>query len=1251
MRKAKLKFVGGSSRDVSSRRRQSSSRQRNAHVDLPAAFLTDNLESDGILPTDYAGSDAALLRESYDGHSNNDNSLTLATEVDSSQTSARGVYSVLVAQPVHNVHDGSHVPRIIDHDRNETEDLRIRETSPLTDYDHRNLSVNISAHTAVPGSTARTHNQYHRDNQQLLHNLSNLDVSPHLRPSGGISIQGSFQHEVILTSVDCSGDEDINNSPPPQQPPFTISTTTAEAAVMGRDGPISHTVAGTRQYHSPSPTTTQIEDDEAVLPNAADQSFNTAGVSGFFSAWSQWLSGSGGTTSPPQQQLVLPLPSVTPTTHGRVSRSNYDRIVESSTRRQPPRAVPSAVNDDTDLQDETNTHIHYNNSGSNNTGDDENAQLVNSLQSASAQQQGLETRGSSYRTTQRGFWSRAFSGRSNPQSRNVERSESMTRAPPIRSDSHAAIGNHNAHHASHTGTTPRGIGSFVFGRGAATYGFVGTAYGEAADSAVELESIVISSHNRDARRSSSSGNTAADLSASALAAATYGPLVYEATTVDTNSNMGAAASMGAHNSSTAGGIGSDDDIGVVGDDTEVPSVNIADRRGVMETVRGYVGALWWGRAPIAFSRVVQSSEEDITLPDRGTRSRSRTATTMTGERSRATVVELDALTAASSQNDNDDSNRQHNSDNGTLSHDVNNEDSDHGSTYWSHQYSWLRDFCSSSMQYSRGAGLRARAVELLQQSGDALKSMAGSICRGSSEDPADDPTCQQLLLAIGIIGFFPVLFCFGTILYCLTPKEHSLSRRWGVLNVGFATLWLVWAIVSFARAPATERERVVLLGASHHFFDDEVYGGSSGEIFRRASKVLNDDGESLWIRTSDIGFDFKGADFKDHWDNFTPNVSLVSNLQPHHQSSNANQRRNILLDASAFAEGGAAAATVPESYAGREHDRHHSSPGKRQAQSEEGPKKTVGTTADEVPNVASVVQKPTKIKDAYTEKTIPEKELKRYCAKSYDRVNYELRKPLSPSGLVWGPDVLIPSTSPSDSSDAEVQYRKPVIFISKDKILLKGRVKFAASFEWGGVPSPDALRWLHYASRDKSEQPVGYRHNPSSTRVWPVDSRFADWPVENDVLPADFLGVGLRCRRLAVQDSSFSEVTGEDGDPLLEGPVRWLLLWRRYSGLDSHHVVGRTVQFDESRPADLEVGQDQSEVHEVSEGFVRVQNVGACLCQVTLVDTMTCQAPNESVPAPDKSAPATNGRKLSPGTDMESLKWILVRTIHFRPLP
>ncbi|KJP88266.1 hypothetical protein AK88_02047 [Plasmodium fragile] len=63
-----------------------------------------------------------------------------------------------------------------------------------------------------------------------------------------------------------------------------------------------------------------------------------------------------------------------------------------------------------------------------------------------------------------------------------------------------------------------------------------------------------------------------------------------------------------------------------------------------------------------------------------------------------------------------------------------------------------------------------------------------------TEDENDDPSCLQVLFFLGLVCKFPILWIIGSILFCITPREHKRTKMWSLVNSMFALISIVYFI-------------------------------------------------------------------------------------------------------------------------------------------------------------------------------------------------------------------------------------------------------------------------------------------------------------------------------------------------------------------------------------------------------------------------------------------------------------------------
>lgn len=53
------------------------------------------------------------------------------------------------------------------------------------------------------------------------------------------------------------------------------------------------------------------------------------------------------------------------------------------------------------------------------------------------------------------------------------------------------------------------------------------------------------------------------------------------------------------------------------------------------------------------------------------------------------------------------------------------------------------------------------------------------------EDEYDDPSAIQVLLLLGLICKFPILWFIGSLILCVTPSNHTKTKRWCIISFFF----------------------------------------------------------------------------------------------------------------------------------------------------------------------------------------------------------------------------------------------------------------------------------------------------------------------------------------------------------------------------------------------------------------------------------------------------------------------------------
>ncbi|SCO59026.1 conserved Plasmodium protein, unknown function [Plasmodium berghei] len=64
------------------------------------------------------------------------------------------------------------------------------------------------------------------------------------------------------------------------------------------------------------------------------------------------------------------------------------------------------------------------------------------------------------------------------------------------------------------------------------------------------------------------------------------------------------------------------------------------------------------------------------------------------------------------------------------------------------------------------------------------------------EDEYDDPSTIQVLLLLGLICKFPILWFIGSLILCVTPSNHTKTKRWGIISFFFSLATIIYYITT-----------------------------------------------------------------------------------------------------------------------------------------------------------------------------------------------------------------------------------------------------------------------------------------------------------------------------------------------------------------------------------------------------------------------------------------------------------------------
>ncbi|CDU16916.1 conserved Plasmodium protein, unknown function, partial [Plasmodium yoelii] len=64
------------------------------------------------------------------------------------------------------------------------------------------------------------------------------------------------------------------------------------------------------------------------------------------------------------------------------------------------------------------------------------------------------------------------------------------------------------------------------------------------------------------------------------------------------------------------------------------------------------------------------------------------------------------------------------------------------------------------------------------------------------EDEYDDPSAIQVLLLLGLICKFPILWFIGSLILCVTPSNHTKTKRWCIISFFFSLATIIYYIAT-----------------------------------------------------------------------------------------------------------------------------------------------------------------------------------------------------------------------------------------------------------------------------------------------------------------------------------------------------------------------------------------------------------------------------------------------------------------------
>ncbi|VEV55419.1 conserved Plasmodium protein, unknown function [Plasmodium vinckei vinckei] len=64
------------------------------------------------------------------------------------------------------------------------------------------------------------------------------------------------------------------------------------------------------------------------------------------------------------------------------------------------------------------------------------------------------------------------------------------------------------------------------------------------------------------------------------------------------------------------------------------------------------------------------------------------------------------------------------------------------------------------------------------------------------EDEYDDPSAIQVLLLLGLICKFPILWFIGSLILCVTPPSHTKTKRWCLISFCFCIVTIIYYITT-----------------------------------------------------------------------------------------------------------------------------------------------------------------------------------------------------------------------------------------------------------------------------------------------------------------------------------------------------------------------------------------------------------------------------------------------------------------------